>query len=710
MRRLADLATRHPVRVLLAWLAVLAVVTTLTSPAGIVQQSDVMKSDPSAFLPQRYESARAARLEQQAFPHPKGAPATLVVRRADRRPLTGADVRRVGALSARVAETDGVRALVVGRTGLSANRRVLLGSVLFDKTVFDPTIARDVERLRDRTAERFSHSGLVAGYTGDAPTQADAQSRDTITNALTMIVILALLVVLFRSVVLAFVDVVLVALVGAMASGMLVIAAKVFGFPLSTNATGLLPIVVLGVGTDYVVFLLVRYREHLREGQEPREAMRRAIRRIGPAIGFSALAVVVSLSALLLSSMQSFKVLGPALGFGVLSTLVAALTLVPAVAVLLRGKLFWPSRRYADTSATPSSTRTARLVTRTPLGAFAAAAAILVALAIPAVGFTPNYNQQQTVPGSASERAFDDLKAGFPQGALQPTKVIIRSDAAAPLSAPAIARVSSALRRSDGIGDVLPAVVSRDGRTAELQALLSVEPFTARALRIMEHDIRPAVAAAAAPRTTVAVGGNTSAYADVRKAINHDQTIIFPIAAALVGVILMVLLRSLVVPLVVMTGVALGFAATLGAAVVAFQGIGGAAGLNFSLPLVVYLFVASMTSDYAILILARVREEIAAGRTPREAASIALATAGPSVFAAGVVLAGSFGVLVISPSLGQIGFAIATGILLSSMLTARVLIPALTVLAGRRAWWPARLGERHEHGRIAGEAAPAHSR
>ena len=119
-----------------------------------------------------------------------------------------------------------------------------------------------------------------------------------------------------------------------------------------------------------------------------------------------------------------------------------------------------------------------------------------------------------------------------------------------------------------------------------------------------------------------------------------------------------------------MTGVAVGFLATLGASVLAFQGVGGHDGLTFQLPLIVYLFVASMTSDYAILILARVREEIAGGRSARVAAATALRTAGPSVLHAGLVLAGSFAVLVVDPALGQIGFAIAVGILLSSLLTA----------------------------------------
>jgi len=116
-----------------------------------------------------------------------------------------------------------------------------------------------------------------------------------------------------------------------------------------------------------------------------------------------------------------------------------------------------------------------------------------------------------------------------------------------------------------------------------------------------------------------------------------------------------------------------------------------------------------MTSDYAILILARVREEIAGGRSARDAASVALRTAGPSVLHAGLVLAGSFAVLLISPSLGQVGFAIAWGILLSSLLTARVFIPALTILMGRQAWWPSRLARRRQS-RRAIEPAPEPAR
>jgi putative drug exporter of the RND superfamily len=689
MKRLAIAVTNHPWRVLIAWIAIAAIAIGLTAPGSAVDSSKVMKSDQTNFLPNHYESVRAAQLQEAGFPRPDGATTTIVIRRGDHAALTNRDVVRATKLIDRSANVDGVRAAMIDRSGLAPNHEVLLGTVLFERTLFDQQLRTDVHALRDRTDAQFAGSGLVAGYAGEAAQQVDAAERESLTGQLSMLVILVLLIVLFRSIAVG-TYVLVASLVGAVALGIIVIGADVFGFALDTTITGLMPIVVLGVGTDYVVFLLHRYRERLRAGDEPRRAMRHAITRIGPAIGFSAMTVVVSLSALLLSSLKSFQVLGPALGFSVLATLFAALTLVPAVAILFGRKLFWPGRSLQQDD-TARQSRTERFVTGKPLGTALAAAVVLIALAVPALGFKPDYDQSAEVSGSPSAKAFHDLRAGFPKGALEPTQVMVRNDRPGRLTRSQLDQISRALSDTKGVGEVQQPVVSKDGRIAQIDALLSNAPFTSTALNTIDRDVRPAMAKAAPSGTTVEVGGSTSAYADVRDAIKRDQKVIFPVAALLVGLILVVLLRSLAVPVFVMIGVAVGFVATLGASVLVFQTIGGSAGLTFDLPLVVYLFVASMTSDYAILVLARVREELRDGRPPAAAVATALRTAGPSVVAAGAILAASFGVLIVSPVLSQIGFAIAAGILLSSILTARVLIPALTLLGGHRAWWPSRL-------------------
>jgi len=136
--------------------------------------------------------------------------------------------------------------------------------------------------------------------------------------------------------------------------------------------------------------------------------------------------------------------------------------------------------------------------------------------------------------------------------------------------------------------------------------------------------------------------------------------------------------------------VLLNFAATLGAAVYLFQWAAGRPGVTFQLPIVLYLFVLAIGTDYNILMIARLREEARAGNDPRTAAALGLRHAGPSVAAAGLILAGTFGVLALAPVsfLQQIGFSVAAGILLAAFVMSMFLVPSLTALTGHAAWWP----------------------
>src|SRR5215212_433639 len=184
--------------------------------------------------------------------------------------------------------------------------------------------------------------------------------------------------------------------------------------------------------------------------------------------------------------------------------------------------------------------------------------------------------------------------------------------------------------------------------------------------------------------------------------------LIFPVAAGLILFILMGTLRSMVAPLYLLTAVVLEFAATLGAAVLVFELLGDAAGLSFVLPLVLFLFVVALGTDYNILMTARLREEMLAGKPPRVAVAEAVRHVAPAVAAAGLVLASSFGTLMLESSevARQQGFAMAFGILLASLVVSSILVPALTALAGRRAWWPRRSApQRTQTGRLE-ELAP----
>ena len=148
MKRLATTVTQHPVRVLLVWLVALVALLALTSPGGVAERADVMKADQTAFLPDRYESVRAAQLEQRGFPAPDGATATIVVRRRDHARLSASDIARASRLAQTLTTVHGVRDAAANRSGLSPNGKVLLGTVLFNRTTFDPLLTKDVKSLR----------------------------------------------------------------------------------------------------------------------------------------------------------------------------------------------------------------------------------------------------------------------------------------------------------------------------------------------------------------------------------------------------------------------------------------------------------------------------------------------------------------------------------------------------------------------------------
>jgi RND superfamily putative drug exporter len=234
---------------------------------------------------------------------------------------------------------------------------------------------------------------------------------------------------------------------------------------------------------------------------------------------------------------------------------------------------------------------------------------------------------------------------------------------------------------------------------------LKSAPESDAALATVRGPLRSAAHAAAPPGSTAVVGGLTSIFVDFQAAMDHDYLIVFPVAAILIMVVLALLLRSLVAPWYLMASVFLGFAATLGASVLVFQHLRHESGLIFTLPVIMYLFVVALGTDYNILMVARLREEAREGRSPREAAALAVRHTGPTVASAGLILAGTFASMMLAGNtvLSQMGFAISVGIAIAAFVMAMFFTPALTALIGHRAWWPG-------HGDVRSEPEPDRDR
>jgi RND superfamily putative drug exporter len=321
-----------------------------------------------------------------------------------------------------------------------------------------------------------------------------------------------------------------------------------------------------------------------------------------------------------------------------------------------------------------------------------ASGGLLVVLAVFALGFNPTFDlgsssSSANVESAQATKTLED--GGFSAGATQPTPVALHSDAQ--LSKNDVDAFAQRLAGVKGVAQVLGGQISpTDPTTAVVMTVLKYDPSSDAALAAVRDTIRPDMHELAPENSRAYVGGLTSVFVDFQAAMNRDYAVVFPVAALIILIILGLLLRSLVAPWYLMVSVGLGFAATLGATTIVFQHVAGKDGLIFLLPIYIYLFVVALGTDYNILMIARLREEARAGRTPREAAAEAVRHGGPTVAAAGVILAGTFASLMLAGNslLTSMGFAISFGIAVAAFVMAMFFTPSLTALIGHAAWWP----------------------
>jgi RND superfamily putative drug exporter len=293
-----------------------------------------------------------------------------------------------------------------------------------------------------------------------------------------------------------------------------------------------------------------------------------------------------------------------------------------------------------------------------------------------------------------SVEGFDVLRDAFPAGTLAPTTVLVESDTA-PVPAAQISATEQRLRGVEGVATVTDTGQrSKDGRIAQLDVVLSEDPLQKSALDVVPR-MRDAVENV--PGATVLVGGTSAINFDVDEANQHDLELIAPLALLVMAIILGILLQAVVAPLVLLASVVLSFACTLGISILFIRYIVGDAGFDSSIPIFAFIFLVALGIDYTIFLMARVREEARKHGT-REGMLRALAATGPVITSAGVILAGTFSVLMTLPVsfTFDLGFMVALGILLDTFVVRTIMVPAAVEVIGDKIWWPstARAGGR----------------
>jgi RND superfamily putative drug exporter len=688
---LGRLVSRRPWFVIAAWL-VFAVAVIALAPTFKATQ------DQAEFLPDHYESIKAYTLQDEAFGSTNQVAAIVVFDRKDGGKLTADDQAQVqqvvDGLGGGLGKAfTGIQAQPPSENGLVQLAVVGLSE---DVTGYDTASFDAVKALRADLGKAVT-GDLEYGVTGTVAQGYDQQESGNkallIVGVATALLILVLLAIIFRSVLICLLPLLTVGFVlTPISTGLIATANKLFDLKASQDIQTILVVVLFGIGTDYILFFLFRYRERLREGEEKRAAVAHALERAGEAIASAGGAVIVAFMALVLSSLGIFRSIGPALAIAVAVTLLAALTLIPALATVLGRALFWPSKKYLVEPEAARFEAVGKSLSR-HRGRYAlASGGVLALLAIAAFSFNPSFDLggSSTAGDEESAVALKTLEKGFPAGATDPTTVFLRSTDDHQLSADELTAFQAALDKVGGVAQTAPGEPSKDGTVAQFSVFLDDDPASDAAIAAVKGPIRDAAHAAAPDGTESLVGGTTSVYVDFQAAMNRDYSVVFPVAAVVIMLILALLLRSLVAPWYLMAAVGLGFGATLGATALVFQNIKGDAGILFLLPIYVYLFVVALGTDYNILMIARLREEARDGLEPREAAAEAVKHAGPTIAAAGMILAGTFASLMLAGNAFflSMGFALAFGIFVSAFVMAMFFVPALTSLIGHAAWWP----------------------
>ncbi len=671
--------------------------------------TSVQENDNSAFLPDSAESTKAVKLlesfaagESTAFPTLvllEGSVGPEVLQQINAHLETVPDLK-LGGTDVRLSKylLPGSQVTAFPAT----DGKAVLASILLDGAAIaevlpndEPVLPAIVEALREDFTPFAKDLGFDSYVTGAGGLIGDLFGAfgdlDSTLLLTTLGVVAFILIIVYRSPILWFLPLLSAVFALSTAGGIIYLLAKNDVIDVNGQSQGILSVLVLGAGTDYALLLISRYREELHHHSTPVAAMRTAYKGTFEPIVASGATVALGLLVLLLSDLSGNRGLGPIGAIGVAVAVITMVTLLPAFLVLFGRWIFWPRiPRFDDVDSQLTGTwaKVGNIVERRPRRAWVVTGLLLVVLAAFSTTLkTDGLSTSESFTGNPESVVGQKLLENhFPGGEGDPTKVILKNEL--------IPAVSAKLQSVAGVTAVAPeanaaGVIVKDGLSI-LNVTLSTAPDS-RESRDRIPAIREAVKSV---DESILVGGTTAVFFDTDVAARHDNRTVIPVVLLLITLILGLLLRSIVSAVLLLGTVVLSYFATLGVCALVFNHIFGFAGADASFPLFAFIFLVALGIDYNIFLMTRVREE--AGKLgTRKGVIKGLTVTGSVITSAGIVLAATFGVLGILPLvfLAELGFAVAFGVLLDTIIVRSILVPALVHEIGPKVWWPSKLSK-----------------
>jgi uncharacterized membrane protein YdfJ with MMPL/SSD domain len=613
---------------------------------------------------------------------------------------------------------------------VSKDNQLEMAQIKFEKDVISDDTQEAIAQIREAFQEgaaKNTHAYLTgaAGITVDFKKSSDEGLVKT--EILTLVLVLGILLLVFRSPITPFMPLFVVALSFVVTTGLVGWAADTFGLPISSFTQSFLIAIMFGAGTDYCILLLQRFREELANGLTKEEAVLKTMHTVGKTVLYAGSTVLIAFSIIGFAALNMYaSAVGVAIGIGI--TLLAAITLVPALFMIVGSKLFWPIKIKVGDGHHDSKLwgRMAALTNKKPI-------LIIIVLLVAFMPLSTFFEGKRSFDDLAEiDSKFDSVKGfrlieeKFSPGEVLPVSVGIKAEDISlrdPASLAAIGQLTTALTKVDGIekvrsisqpaGEALPQLsleqqqqmmqspefqaalsyyTSQDGMYGKMEIVLEDNPYAEKSLKEIvkiEKAIDLAVKGTALENVQIKLAGTTAAYHELDDISQADLIRTTTLVVIGTFIVLMVMLRSIVAPIYILLSLVLNYLITMGILEWVFVDWLGNPGLSWTVSFFAFIIIVALGVDYSIFLMARVKEEYTPGNI-QAAIRKAMVSTGGVIMSAAAIMSGTFAAMMFSGVLTmmQIGAAIVIGLILYTFLFMGFIVPATVRLLGDKNGWP----------------------
>jgi putative drug exporter of the RND superfamily len=694
MRRFATWTTGHRKTVIVGWIVALIGVGMIAGSAG----SDFSEE----FKLPSSDSQEAFNLLETKFPAQSGDTATIVFR-APGGVESAAVEKKMEAVFAKVEKVPHVSEVASpygneGAGAISKDGKIAYATVQFDEV--GKKIGKDHVEQVISSSQAAAGDGLQVALGGQPVEEARQEEGGDSSFAIGLLAAIVILLLTFGSVVA--MGLPLITALFALGVGLSLVTLGTHVFDTAEFAPQLAVMIGLGVGIDYALFIVTRFRNGLDEGLEPRAAVIAAVDTAGRAVLFAGVTVIIALMGMLLLGINFLYGVAMAAALAVLMTMIAALTLLPALLTIAGrriDRLRIPGLGSRATSIDESTRwfRWSRMVQRHPWTAALLSGAFLLILCIPTLSLRLGSNDAGTDPsGTMTREAYDLLAEGFGPGFNGPFSMVASLPSKG--NDESLVLLHKTLEGEEGVAAVTPIVLNPAKNTGVFQLYPTTSPQSEDTTKLLDH-IRDEVVPPIETKTgaQLHVGGITAIFEDFGDAISEKLPLFIGVVVLLSALLLMIVFRSLLVPLKAMLMNLLSIGAAFGLIVAVFQwgwgasviGVDGTGPIISFFPVFLFSIVFGLSMDYEVFLMSRIHEEWEHKKDATEAVTRGLALTGRVITAAAAIMVTVFASFMIGEDriIKLFGLGLASAVLIDAVIIRSILVPAIMQLFGKNAWY-----------------------